>query len=116
MDDIVAGSAVEKEGRMLDRPEEQAATARRPRRALAGHGYELRVKQLVRNEMVRSGVSHEELIKRLARIGVRETIYTLRTKLSRGRFTAVFMLQVLEALGARTIDLEESLVDLAAQD
>ena len=87
--------------------------ARRPRRALAGQGYELRVKQMIRNELVRSGVTHEELIKRLARIGVRETIYTLRTKLTRGRFSAVLMLQILEALGATTIDLSESLNDLS---
>ena len=91
----------------------EPAAARRPRKPLAGHGYELRVKQLIRNEMIRSGVTHEELIKRLARIGVHETIYTLRTKLSRGRFSAVFMLQVVEALGARTIDLDETRMDLA---
>ncbi|WP_375383416.1 DUF6471 domain-containing protein [uncultured Sphingomonas sp.] len=47
-------------------------------------------------------------------IGVRETIYTLRTKLTRGRFTAVFLLQVMEALSATTIDLDETLVDLAS--
>lgn len=90
------------------------AAARRPGRALEGHGYELRVKQIIRNELVRSGVTHEELIKRLARIGVRETIYTIRTKLTRGRFSAVFMMQVMEALGATSIDLAESKVDLAA--
>lgn len=95
--------------------EPQTVLARRPRKPLAGHGYELRVKQLIRNEMIRSGVSHDELIKRLAKIGVQETIYTLRTKLTRGRFRAVFMLQIMEVLGAKSIDLEDSLLDLASQ-
>lgn len=99
----------------MNAQESESVSGRRPRKALAGHGYELRVKQLIRNEMVRSGVTHEELIKRLARIGVRETLYTLRTKFTRGRFSAVFMLQVMEALGAKAINLEDSHIDLAVQ-
>ncbi len=58
-------------------------------------------------------VSHEELVKRLARMGVRENVPDLRNKLTRGRFSAPFLLQVMAALGASSIDLEEALTDLA---
>lgn len=90
-----------------------SATRKGRGKALTGQGFDLRAKQMIRNELVRSGVSHEELVKRLSRMGVRDNVANLRNKLSRGRFTAGFLLQVMVALGAKSIDLEETLVDLA---
>lgn len=86
---------------------------RRGRKTLKGYGFDLQAKQIIRNELVRSGVSHEELVKRLARMGVRENVPNLRNKLTRGRFSAPFLLQVMAALGAKSIDLDEALTDLA---
>lgn len=89
---------------------------RRGRRTLKGYGFDLQAKQIIRNELVRSGVSHEELVKRLARMGVSENVPNLRNKLTRGRFSAPFLLQVMAALGVKSIDLEEAQTDLAAVD
>lgn len=89
---------------------------RRGRKTLKGYGFDLQAKQVIRNGLVRSGVSHEELVKRLARMGVIENVPNLRNKLTRGRFTAAFLLQVMTALGAKTIDLEEAQQDLAKSD
>ena len=65
------------------------------------------VKRLLRAEMARRGVSYEELAERLAAIGVRDTAVNLRNKVARGRFSAVFLVQCLRAIGARALRLNE---------
>lgn len=84
-----------------------------PGKPLKGEGFELRAKQMIRNELVRSGLNHEQLVERLASMGVTDNVPNLRNKITRGRFTASFLLQVMVALGAKTIDLDSTLVDLA---
>ncbi len=61
------------------------------------------VKRLLRAEMTRRGVTYEELAERLAAIGVRDTPVNLRNKVARGRFSAVFLVQCLAAMGAHTL-------------
>lgn len=62
-------------------------------------------KRIVRTEMVRRGVSYEGLAERLAALGVHDTPVNMRNKIARGKFTAVFFLQCLEAVGCRTLGL-----------
>ncbi|MBV9859572.1 MAG: hypothetical protein JO038_05660 [Alphaproteobacteria bacterium] len=64
-------------------------------------------KRLLRAEMTRRGVTYDGLQERLAAIGVKDTAVNLRNKLARGRFSAVFLLQALEALGCRNLRLTE---------
>jgi Domain of unknown function (DUF6471) len=66
------------------------------------------VKRLLRAEMARRGITYEELTERLAVIGVRDTAVNLRNKTSRGRFSAVFLIQCLTAIGARSLRLSET--------
>lgn len=66
------------------------------------------VKRLLRAEMARRGITYEELAEKLAAIGVRDTAVNLRNKLARGRFSAVFLVQCLTAIGARALRLSES--------
>jgi hypothetical protein len=65
------------------------------------------VKRLLRAEMTRRGVTYEDLAERLAAIGVRDTSVNLRNKVARGRFSAVFLVQCLRAIGARALRLSE---------
>lgn len=65
------------------------------------------VKRLLRAEMTRRGVTYEDLAERLAAIGVRDTAVNLRNKVARGRFSAVFLVQCLRAIGARALRLSE---------
>lgn len=65
-------------------------------------------KRLVRTEMVRRGVSYEGLAERLAALGVHDTPVNMRNKISRGKFMAVFLLQCLEALGCKTLSLDDT--------
>ena len=65
------------------------------------------VKRLLRAEMARRGVTYDGLSERLASIGVEDTAVNLRNKVARGRFSAVFLVQCLAAMGVPTLRLED---------
>lgn len=67
--------------------------------------WEARVKGLLKGELKRRNVSYAQLVDRLADIGVTESEPNVRNKLSRGKFTAVFLMQCLEAIGAKELRL-----------
>ena len=67
--------------------------------------WEERAKGLLRGEMARRGVTYAQLAERLAAIGVDDNERNLRNKVSRGKFTAGFLLQCLTALGCLVIAL-----------
>jgi hypothetical protein len=64
------------------------------------------VKRLLRAEMARRGVTYDGLADRLASIGVRDTAVNLRNKVARGRFSAVFLIQCLAAMGVPALRIE----------
>ncbi|MFL1875219.1 DUF6471 domain-containing protein [Hansschlegelia beijingensis] len=72
--------------------------------------WEARAKGLLKAELKRRGVSYAQLVEKLAAIGVSETEPNIRNKLARGKFTAVFMLQCLAAVGARSIMIDDAAV------
>ncbi len=67
--------------------------------------WEAKVKGLLKGELKRRNVTYNELVEKLAAIGVVDSEPNIRNKLARGKFTAVFMVQCLEAIGADTIRL-----------
>ncbi len=67
--------------------------------------WEARVKGLLKAELKRRNVSYNQLVERLAAIGISETEPNIRNKLARGKFTAVFLLQCMEAIGATDLRL-----------
>ena len=62
-----------------------------------------KTKNLLKSEMKRHGVTYDELVERLAKIGVNDTAVNIRNKVARGGFTAVFFVQCLEAMGVREL-------------
>ena len=66
-----------------------------------------RVKALLKSELKRRNVSYMELVDRLGSVGVQETEPNIRNKIARGKFTAVFLLQCLEAIGVKTLRLSD---------
>lgn len=58
---------------------------------------------LLKAELKRKGVTYAQLVERLADIGISEKEVNIANKLSRGKFSAAFMLQCLKAIG--TVDL-----------
>jgi hypothetical protein len=65
-------------------------------------------KQLLRAEMVKRGINYKGLVEKLAAIGVTESEANLRNKISRGSFTASFLIQVLTAMGVTNFHLDHS--------
>lgn len=68
--------------------------------------WEDQVKGLLKAELKRRNISYAELCGKLADIGVMDSEPNVRNKLSRGKFTAVFLVQCLEAIGASSLRLE----------
>lgn len=66
-------------------------------------------KNLIRAEMMRKGVSFATLPEKLAVLGVTDTESNLRNKVGRGRFTAVFFMQCMMALGVKWIEVPDSI-------
>ena len=64
-----------------------------------------RVKSLLKSELKRRGVSYKQLAEKLEEIGVIETDRNIANKLARGGFSAVFLVQCLEAIGCDVIRL-----------
>lgn len=67
--------------------------------------WEAKAKALLKAELKRRNVTYAQLVDKLAVIGVKETEPNVRNKLARGKFTAVFLLQCLEAIEAKEIRL-----------
>lgn len=58
--------------------------------------------------MVRRGITHEQLVNLLHDIGVQETKASIDSKMSRGTFSAVFLIQCLVAIGCKSFCPEVS--------
>ena len=67
--------------------------------------YETRAKNLLKGELKRRGVTYAQLAEKLAEIGVHDTERNLNNKISRGGFSAAFLIQCLSAIGANEIRL-----------
>ena len=67
--------------------------------------WEAKARGIIRGEMARQNVTYAQLVEKLAAINVSEDERNLRNKVSRGKFTAAFMLQCLSALGARSLSV-----------
>ncbi len=70
--------------------------------------WEDQAKGLLKAELKRRNVSYAQLVDKLAEIGVVDSEPNVRNKLSRGKFTAVFLLQCLEAIGVSSLRLSDA--------
>lgn len=61
---------------------------------------------LLKAELKLAGIGYEELIKRLAEIGVEESYKGIANKINRGAFSFAFFLQCMKALGKTTVRLD----------
>jgi hypothetical protein len=63
------------------------------------------VKGIMKGELKRRGVTYQQLSDALKAAGVDESPENIANKISRGKFTAVFMVQCLEVIGCKTVAL-----------
>lgn len=66
-----------------------------------------KAKRLLKSELIKKGVSNSELADLLNSIGVNESKSSIDSKISRGTFSAGFMLQCLTAMGCTKIILDD---------
>ncbi|WP_114913703.1 DUF6471 domain-containing protein [Acidibrevibacterium fodinaquatile] len=64
-----------------------------------------RVKGLLKGELKKRNLSYRDLSEKLAAIGVHDSERNISNKLSRGSFTAVFLIQCLDAIECKTLHL-----------
>ena len=65
-------------------------------------------KGLLKAELKRRNVGYRELAERLTSMGIMESERNLANKISRGGFTAAFLLQVMAAIGVDTLRLDHT--------
>ena len=70
--------------------------------------WEALVKGLLKAELKKRNVTYAQLVGKLADIGVMDSEPNIRNKLARGKFTAVFLIQCLEAIGASSLRLSDA--------
>lgn len=70
--------------------------------------WQAQVKGLLKAELKRRNLSYADLADKLAEVGVKDNERNISNKISRGTFTAVFFVQCLEAIGCKTLHLEDA--------
>jgi hypothetical protein len=68
--------------------------------------WEERVKAILKAELKRRNVGYRELAEKLTAMGIPETERNIANKISRGGFTAAFLLECLLAIGAKEIRID----------
>ena len=68
--------------------------------------WEAMAANLLKAELKRKGVTYAQLVEKLAAIGINEKEVNVANKLSRGKFSAAFMLQCLSAIGSSRVYLD----------
>ena len=68
--------------------------------------FEERAKNLLKGELKRKGVTYAQLAEKLGAMGIQETERNLNNKISRGGFTAAFLIQCLDAISTKNLLIE----------
>lgn len=66
-----------------------------------------KVKRMLKAELKRRGLSYADLTERLAEIGIDDNERNISNKIARGTFTAIFLIQCLDAIGCKTLHLDD---------
>ena len=69
--------------------------------------WEAKARGIIRAEMAKKNVTYSQLVDMLDSVGVAEDERNLRNKVSRGKFTAAFMLQCLAAMHCSNVHLQD---------
>jgi hypothetical protein len=75
--------------------------------ALAERDWTAYTKGLLRGEMAKRQITYRMLADKLAVLGITETEVNLRNKISRGGFTASFLVACLVAMGVTALRLDD---------
>ncbi len=73
----------------------------------AEHIWSRKARGLLKAELKRREVSYPQLAEKLQALDIQETKASIANKISRGAFTAAFLLQCMEAIGCHTVRLDD---------
>ncbi len=68
--------------------------------------WEAEASRILKAELKRKGVTYAQLVEKLSEIGISEKEANVANKLSRGKFSAAFMLGCLTAIGSSQLHLD----------
>ena len=68
--------------------------------------WEKQAANLLKSELKRKGVTYAQLVEKLSHIGISEKEVNVANKLSRGKFSAAFMLACLKVIEVRDLRLD----------
>jgi hypothetical protein len=85
-----------------------SSNQRTPAMARKRRDWQAQVKGILKAELKRRNLSYATMAERLAAVGVKDNERNISNKISRGTFTAVFFMQCMEAIGVKTIHLEDA--------
>ena len=74
---------------------------------MADDEWSQKVKGLLKAELKRRDVSYDQLADKLGAMGIHDTPANIANKISRGKFTAVFLVQCLSAVDCTVLRLSE---------
>lgn len=63
-------------------------------------------KGLLKSEIARRDLNYVEVSEKLKAIGIDESPQNISNKIGRGKFSAIFMLQILKAIGCEDLNLK----------
>lgn len=69
--------------------------------------YQGKTKGILRAKIKRGNLNYDDLVEKLAEIGVKESTRNISNKISRGGFTAGIFLQCLGAIGCQSLRLSD---------
>ncbi len=69
--------------------------------------WQAQVKGILKGELKRRNLSYADLAQKLGAVGVKDSERNISNRISRGTFTAVWFVQCMEAIGVKSIHLED---------
>jgi hypothetical protein len=69
--------------------------------------WQAKAKGLLKAELKRRNLSYADLAEKLAAIGLKDDPRNISNKIGRGTFATTFFLQCLDAIGCKTLHLED---------
>lgn len=67
----------------------------------------VKAKGLIKSEIKKKNMTYEQLSIKLESMGINETPENINNKINRGKFSAVFLIQVLSAIETKKINIED---------
>lgn len=69
--------------------------------------WQKRATNILKAELVRRGITYDQLQEKLAQMGIEETANSINVKINRGTFSFIFFLKVMKAIEAKLLRLED---------